>query len=232
MDFSSFDQQKIVLTLPQKEQFELFLKIFMEKNAVINLSAIRDEENIILKHFLDSCLIFDLLPYKEAKNIIDVGTGGGFPGLPLAILSPEKNFTLIDSVGKKVKAVQSFVQELGLKNVKCIQSRAEEIGHDSHFREKFDLVVSRAVAFLPTLVEYVIPLIRVKGYCIAYKEASAEEKDRSHHSVTVLQSRLIAEKKYTLPHTDHTRSFMIFQKDAKTSSQYPRTNGIPLQNPL
>lgn len=216
----------------QIEKFEKFLQLFQEKNAVVNLSAIRAEKDIIIKHFLDSLEVTKLLPYQEASTIIDLGTGGGFPGIPLAILSPEKQFLLVDSVQKKINSIKFFIQKLGLSNAKTIVGRAEEIGAHKDHREHYDLCVSRSVAYLPTLLEYCLPLIKINGYFVAYKEPSEEEIRDSQNALATLGGTIDTVHTYTLPGLEQERNLILVKKTEKTPGTYPREIGTPSKKPL
>jgi 16S rRNA (guanine527-N7)-methyltransferase len=154
-----FASYQLELSPEEAGKFEQFLIMFKETNSQINLSAIRDDEGIIEKHFIDSCM---LSVFAELHGrVADMGTGGGFPGIPLAITHPDAKFTLIDSVAKKLKCVDEFAHKLGLKNVSTLSGRAEEIGQNKDYRHSFDFVVSRATAYFPTLLEYALPLLKV-----------------------------------------------------------------------
>lgn len=162
---SIFQKHDIELSGEELETFQKFLEIFKETNAQINLSAIRDDAGIIEKHFVDSIMLaafFDITEeFPDGAKVADLGTGGGFPGIPLAIITPEAEFTLIDSVAKKLKCIDDFIEKLDLTNVDTLCGRAEDIGRDPEHREYFDMVVSRATAYFPTLLEYVLPLLKV-----------------------------------------------------------------------
>jgi len=163
-----FKKYDITLTKEQIEKFELFLKLFIEKNSQINLSAIRDEDGIIEKHFLDSLILSKYLKLKW--KVLDLGTGGWFPGIPLKIIDKhDAEFTLLDSVGKKITAVNEFSEKLDLENIEWIQGRAEEMWQDKKYRWTYDYIVSRSVAYFPTLLEYTIPLLKVWGTFVSYK---------------------------------------------------------------
>ncbi|MBW7954238.1 16S rRNA (guanine(527)-N(7))-methyltransferase RsmG [Candidatus Gracilibacteria bacterium] len=224
-----FSQFNIDLTQKQLELFEQFLKIFIEKNSQINLSAIRDEKEIIEKHFVDSIILKNFSSIEG--KVLDLGTGGGFPGIPLKIVDDfNTEFTLVDSVGKKVNAVNEFIDKLGLTNIKAIQKRAEELGHDTEHREKYNMVVSRATAYLPTLLEYVIPLLSIGGIFVAYKLDDDEEIKRSQKALNLLNAEIAVIKKYSL--NGQKRALLFIQKIGTTHKKYPRTIGEPLKNPL
>lgn len=227
-----FKKYKIELEKEELEKFEKFLEIFKQKNSQINLSAIRDDNWIIEKHFVDSVMLNIFLDFLEIENpkVADLWTGWGFPLIPLAIVNPEVNFIWIDSVGKKLKAIDEFVEELELKNVKTLNWRAEEIGQNLDYRENFDFVVSRATAYLPTLLEYAIPLLKVGWIFCAYKLEDKEELKSAKKALTRLGTKILKVKNYRL--ADQDRTIIFFEKLEKTHTKYPRKNWIPLQNPI
>ncbi len=227
-----FKKYKIELEKEELEKFEKFLEIFKQKNSQINLSAIRDDNWIIEKHFVDSVMLNIFLDFLEIENpkVADLWTGWGFPLIPLAIVNPEVNFVWIDSVGKKLKAIDEFVEELELKNVKTLNWRAEEIGQNLDYRESFDFVVSRATAYLPTLLEYAIPLLKVGWIFCAYKLEDKEELKSAKKALTRLGTKILKVKNYRL--ADQDRTIIFFEKLEKTHTKYPRKNWIPLQNPI
>ncbi len=227
-----FTQSGFELTNGQISQFKLFLKIFQEKNAVINLSAIRAENDIILKHFIDSLEVTKLLPYQQAQTIIDMGTGGGFPGIPLAIMNPDKQFFLVDSVQKKIAMINYFIQALGLTNVTTQAIRAEVIGQNPQIREVCDLCLSRAVAYLPTLIEYCLPLVKVGGHFIAFKEESVEEMEDSKTALQEIGGVIENIHEYQLHGLEKKRNLIVMKKNKITSKIYPRAVGVPGNKPL
>lgn len=227
-----FKKYKIELEKEEIEKFEKFLEIFKQKNSQINLSAIRDDNWIIEKHFVDSVMLNIFLDFLEIENpkVADLWTGWGFPLIPLAIVNPEVNFVWIDSVGKKLKAIDEFAEKLELKNIKTLNWRAEEIGQNLDYRENFDFVVSRATAYLPTLLEYAIPLLKVGWIFCAYKLEDKEELKSAKKALTRLGTKILKVKNYRL--ADQDRTIIFFEKLEKTHTKYPRKNWIPLQNPI
>lgn len=222
-------QYNITLSKEEQEKFQHFLKLFMETNAQINLSAIRDEAWIIEKHFIDSILLthFSSVEWK----VLDLWTWWWFPGIPLKIIDKyNADFTLVDSIWKKVKVVNQFIQELGLTNIKAIQARAEELGRHPEHREKYNLVVSRATAYLPTLLEYTIPLLSLWWIFVSYKLDNEEELKEAKKALHVLDAEIVAIKKYEL--AGQKRAFVFIQKIAPTHKKYPRAIGEPLKNPI
>lgn len=230
-----FKKYNLELEDHEIKKFEKFLEIFKEKNAQINLSAIRDDDGIIEKHFIDSIMLnifLDFEPVFEGQKVkvADLGTGWGFPLLPLGIINPEVEFTGIDSVGKKLKAIDEFAQELGLTNIKTVNGRAEDLWQNIEYREQYDYIVSRAMAFLPTLLEFCIPLLKVWGIFVAYKLNDKEELKSAKKALSRLGAKIMKVKNYTI--WDQERTFIIIEKVSPTHKKYPRTNGIPLQKPI
>lgn len=230
-----FKKYNLELDAAEIETFEKFLKIFKEKNSQINLSAIREDDAIIEKHFVDSIMINIFIDFEATiewskVKVADLGTGWGFPLLPLAIVNPDVSFTWIDSVGKKLKAIDEFTKELELHNVETINGRAEDLGQDLNHREQYDYVVSRATAFMPTLLEFTIPLLKVGGLFIAYKLWDKDELKSAKKALHKLWAKIHKVKNYKL--WDQERTFVIIEKISATHKKYPRTTGIPLQAPL
>lgn len=218
----------IELEKEEKEKFEKFLQIFTKKNAQINLSAIREENAIIEKHFIDSMMLNAFIDLEW--NIADLWTGWGFPWIPLAITNPKATFTLIDSVTKKLKVIDEFIENLDLKNIKTLNWRAEEIWQKLEYREQFDFVVSRATAFFPTLLEYTIPLLKVWWIFAAYKLDDKEELKSWKKALLRLWAKILIVKNYTIDW--QKRTIVLIEKIAKTHTKYPRKNWIPLAKPI
>lgn len=222
----------ISLSQAQITAFECYQQQLIEWNAKLNLTAIRDEEGIRVKHFLDSlsCLmVIDNPP----RRLIDVGTGGGFPGIPLKILMPGMQLTLVESVGKKVRFCQHIVDTLNLENVLVIQARAEELGQSKDHREKYDWAVARAVANLPILAEYLLPLVRIKGAVLAQKGHSGPmEAHKAENAIRLLGGHLRQLQQLTLPGIVEERYLIVIDKVAASPAKYPRRVGIPSKNPL
>lgn len=225
-----FKKYNIELEENEISKFEKFLEIFKEKNSQINLSAIRDDEWIIEKHFVDSVMLNIFLDFEENSKVADLWTWWGFPLIPLSIINPEIDFVWIDSVWKKLKAIDDFCEKLEIKNVKTLNWRAEEIGQNIDYRESFDFVVSRATAYLPTLLEYTIPLLKVWWIFCAYKLEDKEELTSSKKALSRLWAKILKVKNYELAWQQ--RTIIFFEKLEKTHTKYPRKNWIPLQNPI
>lgn len=223
-----FKKYNLELEKSEIEKFEIFLDIFKEKNSQINLSAIREDKAIVEKHFIDSIMLsafFDI-----SWKVADMWTGWGFPLIPLAIINPEAEFTGIDSVWKKLKVVEEFANELWLKNVTTLNARAEEIGQDKKYREQFDLVTSRATAYFPTLLEYVIPLLKVGWIFVAYKLDDKEELSSAKKALSRLSAKILKVKNYSIDW--QKRTLVFIEKLHTTHKKYPRKIWIPLKSPI
>ena len=222
----------ISLTPSQIKSFEVYQRELMDWNARHNLTAIRDEEGIRIKHFLDSLTCLKMIDSPPAR-LIDVGTGGGFPGIPLKILFPGMQLTLVESVGKKVKFCQHIVDTLKLENVQVLQERAEDLGQSSEHREQYDWAVARAVANLPILAEYLLPLVRINGAMLAQKGHSGPaEAQKAENAIRLLGGHLRQLQQLTLPGVVEERYLIVIDKVAATPGKYPRRVGIPSKKPL
>jgi len=233
----TFKKYNIELEKDELEKFEKFLKIFKEKNSQINLSAIREEQDIIEKHFIDSIILNTFMDFEENAlpdsaevEVADMWTGWWFPLIPLAIVNPNVNFSWIDSVGKKLKAVEEFAEKLNLKNIKTINWRAEELWQNPKYRESFDFVVSRATAYFPTLLEFVIPLLKVWGIFIAYKLDDKEELKSAKKALSRLSAKIFKIKNYEI--LWQKRTLVFIEKMHPTHKKYPRKIWIPLKDPI
>ncbi len=225
----------IVPSENQLLQFSQYCENLIEWNKVMNLTAITDVDEIYTKHFLDSLSIAAVYSLSDLKDrrIVDIGTGAGFPGLPLAIMIPESEFVLIDSLNKRIKFLEDTIAKLGLKNVTCIHSRAEEAGQNKKFREQFDLCCSRAVANIGVLSEYCMPLLKKSGLFCSYKtEKIAEELVLGKKAISVLGGKVIKTEYFTLPGTDIKRSILVIEKVKETPKKYPRKAGTPVKEPI
>ena len=220
------------LTDNQIKQLDLFYEMLVEKNKVMNLTAITEFDEVIVKHFADSLSICTVLPY-DVNTVCDLGTGAGFPGIPMAIAYPNLQFTLIDSLNKRIKFLQEVVDALELTNVTLIHARAEEAGRGKNYREQFDLVVSRAVANIATLSEYCLPLVKVGGYFISFKSGDIKDEiEASGSAVKKLGGKMKEPVYFSIPKTDISRSFLIIDKEKNTPKAYPRKAGTPSKEPL
>jgi 16S rRNA (guanine527-N7)-methyltransferase len=202
-------------------------------NQVMNLTAITEEKEVVVKHFLDSISLVKYYSFQEGDTVIDVGTGAGFPGIPLAILLPKVSFTLMDSLNKRISFLEHVKDICELDNVKCIHSRAEELGRDELHREKYDVCVSRAVANLSVLLEYCIPFVKKGGTFVSYKSLSADDEiQQSKNAQNKLCCKLSKNISFCLGSEDYSRNFLMFEKFDFLSKKYPRQNGIPKKKPL
>jgi 16S rRNA (guanine527-N7)-methyltransferase len=208
-------------------------KELLEWNQKFNLTAIRDSESIRTKHFLDSFSCVLAWKASPPNNLVDVGTGAGFPGLPLKILYPSLKLTLVESVGKKAKFCQQIVHMLGLEYVEVIQARAEDLGQNPEHREKYDWAVARAVANLSVLSEYLLPLVKVGGMALAQKgESGPAEAQSAEKAMALLGGKLKQLLPVTLPSVAEDRYLVVVEKVAATPPKYPRKPGIPMKQPL
>jgi len=227
----------IELNARQIKQFELYYQELIEWNKRINLTAITDYSTVQVKHFLDSLTIILALRREEAEkvdfNIVDIGTGAGFPGVPLKILFPRPRLVLIEPTAKKISFLNHIISKLELKNVEVVNSRAEEAAHSPLYREQFALVLSRAVALLPTLVELTLPFCQIGGRFIAQKKGEIEQEVNSaKEAITVLGGKLDQIKKIELDEFDDARYLVIVDKICPTPGKYPRRPGLPKRRPI
>lgn len=215
------------------DQFNQFYDILVEWNKVMNLTAITDYKDVVEKHFLDSLSIERILNLDGIKTVMDVGTGAGFPGIPLKIIYPELKVTLLDSLNKRVKFLNEVIRQLELKNIDAIHGRAEDIGKNENYREKYDLCVSRAVANLATLSEYCMPFVKVGGVFVSYKSGDIDEEVlKSKKAVSLFGGKIEEVVKFQLPGTDINRAFVKIKKIKEMPRKYPRKSGIPSKEPL
>lgn len=225
---------KISISLSDEilSKFEIFYDLLIETNKSMNLTAITEMHDVVLKHFIDSISLLKFIDLSN-KKVIDVGTGAGFPGIPLAILCPDTEFVLMDSLNKRLKFIDNVVKECGLKNVSTIHGRAEDLGQDSKYREQFDFCVSRAVASLPVLLELCSPFVKVNGKFVSYKsEMLKDELVNAKRALSLLHCDLEEEFSYTIPDSDFFRVFAVFNKTGLLAKKYPRQAGKPKRNPL
>ena len=225
------------LNTPRNEEtlfkFERYMEGILLWNQKVNLTAITEREAFIQNHFVDSILCAGYPEVQNAETIIDVGTGAGFPGVPLALLFPEKQFVLIDSLQKRIKIIHSLLKEIGIENVAAIHGRAEDLASDAAYRERFDLCVSRAVAKMPTLAEYCLPFVKKGGFFLAYKsEGTEEERVMSKNALNRLGGGTPKERAPAIEGFDLKHIFLFIEKTAGTPERYPRKAGLPSKNPL
>lgn len=225
---------QVLLTDVQLVQFEQYYDRLIEKNKVMNLTAITEREDVILKHFIDSLALARYVKLWEKEyKIIDVGTGAGFPGIPLKIAFPNLQVTLFDSLNKRIKFLQEMIDTLKLKEITAVHGRAEEGARDKNMREKYDFAVSRAVANMAVLSEYCIPFVKVGGYFIPYKTGTVEEEiTQGKKAIQILGGKIEKIEKLMLPDSDISRSFVFIKKEKQTPKAYPRKAGTASKQPL
>lgn len=220
-------------TSEQVDKFELYKTMIQEWNKKINITSITEDEDIYLKHFVDSIIVKNHFNMESVDKMIDVGTGGGFPGIPLKIVNEKMEVTLLDSLNKRIIFLGEVVKSLGLENVSLIHGRAEDFGVNDDYREKYDLSISRAVAPLNILSEYCIPFVKVGGCFISMKSGDVEKEiEDSQKALDLLGGRIRETIKYQLPGTDISRSIIIIEKYRETPGKYPRKAGKPTKKPL
>lgn len=218
----------------QINQFIKYYKLLIEWNSFMNLTAITDWDEVVVKHFLDSLSIVKFINMTDVSYfILDLGTGAGFPGIPLKIAFPNLNIVLADSLNKRVKFLNTVISELGLINIEAIHGRAEDLARNKNYRESFDLVVSRAVANMSTLAEYCLPFVKVNGKFISYKsEKIFEEYEEAKNAITLLGGGNVEHIDFNLPSTDLYRNIFCINKLKPTPNKYPRKAGTPAKEPL
>lgn len=227
------DELGIELTEIQISQFLLYYEMLVEWNKVMNLTAITDYDEVMKKHFIDSLAIINAYPLDRDNMVIDVGTGAGFPGLPLKIAYPHLKITLLDSLSKRIQFLDQIIQKLKLTDIKTLHGRAEDYARMGEYREKYDLCVSRAVANLSTLSEYCLPYVKPGGVFISYKgEKKEEEMKAARKAIEILGGELKPDFTFKLPDTDIMRTLIPVKKIFETSKKYPRKAGLPLKKPL
>lgn len=228
---SELEKLGISISEEQLEQFIRYYEMLIEKNKVMNLTAITDFDEVIEKHFIDSLNLFRFTDLKADKTIIDMGTGAGFPGIPLKIAFPNLKITLADSLNKRILFLNDVISELGLTDIDTVHGRAEDLAKDKTYRENYDICVSRAVANLSTLSEYCLPFVKIGGQFISYKSGDCDEEiTNAKSAIFLLGGRLNQIQKFEI--NDNSRSFVIIDKVNGTSKQYPRKAGLPSKKPL
>lgn len=221
----------IKFTKEQLNQFYEYMNLLLEWNEKINLTAITEPKEIILKHFIDSLTIDSYL--KENSTLADVGTGAGFPGIPLKIVRPDLKITLVDSLNKRINFLNEVITKLNLKNITTVHSRIEDFGKDKKYREKFDYVTARAVANLSVLSEYLLPISKVGGKCICMKGSNVQEEiDMGGNAIKILGGKINCINQFKLPESDISRNIIVLDKIKNTSLKFPRKAGMPSKEPL
>ena len=221
------------LTEDQNSILEKYMEGILAWNEKVNLTNITDPAEFRVKHNADSLMCVDFPEFMEAGTVIDVGTGGGFPGIPLAVYSPQKHFTLLDSLNKRLKIIDELAGELGIDNITLVHSRAEDAAKTKEHREKYDLCVSRAVSNLATLAEYCLPFIRVGGHLLAYKGPGAEEEAKeAAKALKTLGGSLVDIRETSMEEYGLDHRILVIKKVKNTPKAYPRKAGTPLKEPL
>lgn len=221
------------LTTQQTTQFAIFKEELLTWNKKFNLTGLTEEKEIVIKHFYDSLLGLKAYEWSGQEKVLDLGTGAGFPGLPLKIIYPSLTMVLVDSLQKRVRFLDHLLKTLCLADVQAVHGRAEELGQEKLYREKFDLVVSRAVARLPVLVEYCLPFVQVGGVFLAYKGAEGQQEcQEAARAIEKLGGKVVKLASFLLPEERGQRTIMVIKKVKPTSSVYPRRPGMPKQKPL
>lgn len=217
----------------QCEQLNNFHKILCEWNEFMNLTGITEYNEVVIKHFVDSLAVNCVYSFKKTDRVVDIGTGAGFPGIPLKIMYPDTRFTLLDSLNKRIKFLDEVIRINSLDGIETLHGRAEDYARDKNYREAFDVCVSRAVANLSTLSEYCLPYVKVGGLFISYKAGQLDEELKvSERAIKLLGGEIKEVHKLTLPDTDIDRTFVVIKKTAATSKKYPRKAGLPSKEPL
>lgn len=227
------EELEIELTEKQFQQFIQYYELLVEKNKVMNLTGITEWEEVVQKHFLDSLSLVYAVDIEDGMKMLDLGTGAGFPGIPLKIAFPQIDIVLLDSLNKRIKFLQEVIDTLGLKKIKAFHGRAEEFAQKKEYREKFEVVVSRAVANLSTLSEYCIPFLEIGGAFISYKSGEIQEElEQADRAILELGGSLASIETFKLPDSDVSRSLVMIEKEESTKKKYPRGGGKPSKDPL
>lgn len=230
---SRLEPLHITLSGMQLNQFDKFYDLLVEWNKVMNLTGITEYQDVVEKHFLDSLSIVKIIDMNQIEYAIDIGTGAGFPGIPLKIAFPDINIVLLDSLNKRIKFLDHIIEELKLDGIRTIHGRAEDYAREAGYREKFDLCVSRAVANLTSLSEYCLPYVRVGGRFVSYKSGDIEQEiSESERAIKILGGKVYQVEKFNLPGTEIQRSFVMIKKMKNTQNKYPRKAGMPTKEPL
>ena len=229
----------VPLSAEEIHAFQIYASMLKEKNKVMNLTAIEDDRGIAMKHFIDSLTLCPYIREEETRSkgsgaltFADVGTGAGFPGLPVKISCPELSVTLMDSLEKRLKFLDEVITALDLKDCTTVHSRAEDAGRNRKYREKYDIVTARAVAKLSVLAEYCLPLVKVGGVFLAMKARSEEEEAEGTKAVTLLGGTIEKTDTFTLPGTDMERTIIVVRKIRPTPARFPRKAGTPSKAPI
>ena len=239
MEFNEFKEKMIInvdklginLSEIQLKQFYNYMNLLIEWNKKINLTAIIEPDEIILKHFVDSLTISKYI--SDGTKVVDVGTGAGFPGIPLKIVRQDVDITLLDSLQKRINFLEEVINELNLEKIKTVHSRVEDFGKNKEYREEFDIATSRAVANLSTLSEYLLPLVKVGGKVISMKGSLIQEElENSKNAIKILGGQIEKVDEFDLPNSDISRNIVLIDKIKNTPNRYPRKAGEPSKKPL
>ena len=231
--YRGLERLNLSATDRQIQQFLVYYELLVEWNQKMNLTAITEFQDVIVKHFLDSLSIVKVLDLHQIGRMIDVGTGAGFPGIPIKIMFPELSCTLLDSLNKRITFLNAVCNELGLNEIEAVHGRAEEFARNKAFREEYDLCLSRAVANLSTLSEYCLPFVRVGGSFISYKSGKIQEEfEAAQNAIRMLGGTADTPLSFRLDETDQSRSFVVIRKTKQTGGKYPRKAGLPGKEPL
>ena len=227
------EELNITLTEKQHKQFFRYYELLVEWNTFMNLTGITEYEEVNEKHFVDSLSLVKTIDVDKIETVIDIGTGAGFPGIPLKIAFPHLKVTLLDSLNKRIKFLDTVIEELGLTDISTIHGRAEDFAKKADHREQYDLCVSRAVANLATLSEYCLPYVKKGGMFVPYKSGEIDDElKQAEKAVKILAGNIKKVEKFELPGTDIKRSFVVINKTGVTAKKYPRKAGLPSKEPL
>ncbi|MCL6558280.1 MAG: 16S rRNA (guanine(527)-N(7))-methyltransferase RsmG [Firmicutes bacterium] len=226
-------QLEIPITEDHLEKFDVYYRLLVETNKNVNLTSIVEEKEVAVKHFLDSLTCLRALEFDKKLKLMDIGTGAGFPGIPLKIVRPELEVTLVDSLDKRVSFLKQVISQLSLEKIEAVHARAEEIGRKNAYREKYDRVTARAVAGLGVLAEYCLPVVRIGGYFLAMKGPKLEEEiTGAKKAIEILGGKIENSINLRLPFLGEERNLIIIRKCRTTPEKYPRRAGIPQKKPL
>ncbi len=238
---SAFQSINIELSETQQEQFVRYYELLIEWNGFMNLTAITEKKDVLIKHFIDSVslVLFEEVNFEkrvtdtDIVSVIDIGTGAGFPGIPLKIVFPQLKVTLLDSLNKRIKFLNTVIEELKLSDIVALHGRAEDFAKKDEYREKYDLCVSRAVANLATLSEYCLPFVRVNKYFIPFKSQKLDEEIlNSKKCISVMGGKYLNKFRFILPETNEERTFAYIKKIKNTPKKYPRGGNKPVKEPI
>lgn len=217
----------------QRKAFQKYYDLLIEWNSFMNLTAITEPDEVCVKHFLDSVSLYKAIDCDREMELIDIGTGAGFPSIPLKIMFPKLKITMLDSLGKRVRFLNEVIGALNLKGITAVHSRAEDLAVKSEYRERFDICVSRAVANLSTLSEYCLPYVKIGGFFVSYKsEKVSEEVKSAQNAIKILGGEVFKQVEFTLPCSDIYRNLFMIKKVKPTPKKYPRKAGVPSKEPL